>query len=1364
MRTLSKIGAGFAIAVCFFVAGCGGVGAAEAGVPAINQIVPQTVAAGSGNTTVEIVGSHISDATVVLWNGSPLSTTLVNDTTVATPVESASLAFPGTAELQLMNSVTGVKSAAVEFNISSNKNNAPALSIATTALPAGTVGKPYSVSLTATGGSAPYSWSFTSGRMPAGLSLDASGVLSGTPTAAGTFSVGLTLKDKSAPPQQKFIALTLIIAPAAVSPLGVVTTSLPAATYAASYSQTLQATGGTPSYGWAISSGSLPPGLSLSSTGVISGKAAMRGSFPFTATAKDSSSPQQSAAASLSITVVETPVSISTTSLAAGTAGTAYSQTLSATGGAAPYTWSVASGSLPPGVGLGAGGSLSGTPTSSGTFTFTASVSDASNPVQTRSITLSIAVAPVALKISQTSFALGFFGRPYMGGLQATGGTPGYSWSVASGSLPAGLTLNNTTGAISGTPSASGTAAFTAIVNDTGSPAQTASALVSITIAPTPLTITASTLLSVNVSSAYSQTLQAIGGTAPYQWSIRSGSLPAGLTLSPATGTISGTPSAAGTSTFTAIVTDSSNPVQTASVVLSILVNPSQSTLASVNPLSILAPASTSGTAGSAYSRTLGVTGGTSPYTWSVASGSLPAGLTLSSSGVVSGTLSSASSGSYGVTVSVSDSETPAQTASATMTIAVSAAAASPLQIVSSTLASGTAGSGYTQAFQATGGTPAYAWSVSSGSLPSGLSLSSSGVISGTPSVAGTSTFTATVTDSGSPAQSQSVAASISITAAQASNGTTWYVRPDGGTRYDSNVPNGQCNGQYDAPYPGSGGNQNCAFNDFRYMWDDGSLGNWGWVITGGDTVVIRGCAASANQQNPSSPDCRIGYDSATSNSTTNAWCWYAPNSDDGYGLNQGCYNPPIPAGTSGQHTRILGACAYGIYTCNPVNTYPYTANNLTQIFSGFGAMAALNLKSTQYVDVEGLEITTHNDGCISYGAPAYPKYCNSSASGGDDYGVQGVETGNTSANITLQDVYIHGFSASGLHGPIGGAITLTRVFSGFNGFAGWNFQDNADTPDAVGSTINASYVWMEGNGCNEQYPIVNTPFPAKSCYDDGSNGFGDSWSGQDTTLASFTCDHCSQIYNTKDGFIGPHAIIASLTITNSQSIGNMGQQWKWTTGTNSTTLFENNLTVGNCGRMAQQIPGAAQNFAQSSGLSGSYLSDFCRASGDMFSLNTNANSTELIAGNTEIGYNPTIFDLHCGTAGACGSSPWVFQNDLTIGYGTTTSYYPFTGEAPGLYYMMDSSIIVSSSYNVEYGVRNGDCAHGGTGILCTDPLLANEPAQGAYPLSSVLDISSVHPAIGSPVTGAGTPVNGLTTDYYGSTRPVPPSIGAVEP
>jgi Putative Ig domain len=973
-----------------------------------------------------------------------------------------------------------------------------------------------------------------------------------------------------------------------------------------------------------------------------------------------------------------------------------------------------------------------------------------------------VSISPLTISTSKLPQATAK--ASYTATLTATGGTSPYTWSMNSGRLPAGLSLANT-GTISGTPSSSGNYSFGVRVTDStsttgrGRSNKTTAATVTLTVAaasapvaPQALSITTSSLPSGAQGTAYSNSVVATGGTTPYAWSITSGSLPAGLSLSSSTGLISGTPTTSGTSSFTATVADAESPAQTKSVNLSIVVAPKAA-------LAITTSSLPSGTQGVAYSVGLAANGGTTPYTWSIASPTgLPPGLALASStGLISGTPTAA--GTSSVTFKVADSSSPVQTKSVTLSVAVAAAQKSSALTIGATLPSGTVNTGYSNSMTATGGTPAYTWSIASGSLPPGLTLAAtSGTISGTPTTSGTYNFTATVSDNSSPVQTASASTSIVVAAAVAPGpGTTWFVRPDGGTRYSSNVTAGLCDGQADVAYPGSGTNQHCAFNDVRYLWMDGTYGNSAWVISGGDTVVIRGCAALSSQQNPDAPHCRIGWDKATGNDSQNFWC-------AGVSAFWGCSMPPPPNGTASQHTRILGACAYGTYSCTPIdNNYPYTSNNLTQLFGGFGVGAVMYLSGSSYVDVEGLEITSHNGACTTLGSPVYPAGC-STSSPLSDFANWGVVFTNTTSNVTLQDLYIHGFTNLGIGGPIGGPITLTRVFSGFNAFAGWNFDDGSSTPDAPGSSITQSYVTMIGNGCLEEYPIVHTQFPALSCWDSSSGGFGDSWSGQNTELDSFTCDHCYIAYNTKDAAIGPHTLLKNLSVTNSSFVGNMGQQGKWGMEPNSATVFTNNLFVGNCNRMSQQLPGAAQNFNTSTGLNGSYLSNFCRAAGDVFDYFSDANSTVLFANNTIVTYSPTVFDFGCGTAGVCGTSPYVMKNNIFLGYTTSASYYPNSGQAPGLFYMAESSVSIASSYNIEFGVRNGDCSSGGTGIICSDPQLVSEPAQGTVPPESTLDNFNFYPATGSPAIGAGVAVPGVTTDYYGVTRPNPPTIGAVEP
>jgi hypothetical protein len=166
-------------------------------------------------------------------------------------------------------------------------------------------------------------------------------------------------------------------------------------------------------------------------------------------------------------------------------------------------------------------------------------------------------------------------GQPYSASLAATGGVTPYSWSVTAGSLPPGLTLNSSTGQISGTVGfVAGTYYITVTVTDSESPANTSTGVLSITVTPAPLVITTTSLPAATGGQAYTATLAATGGVTPYSWSVTSGSLPPGLTLNASTGVISGTPDVTGTYSFTVTVTDDQSPPVTAtSQTLSITVS-----------------------------------------------------------------------------------------------------------------------------------------------------------------------------------------------------------------------------------------------------------------------------------------------------------------------------------------------------------------------------------------------------------------------------------------------------------------------------------------------------------------------------------------------------------------------------------------------------------------------------------------------------------------------------------------------------------------------------------------------------------------------------------------------------------------------
>ena len=553
----------------------------------------------------------------------------------------------------------------------------------------------------------------------------------------------------------KSVTSTVIITPAP----GITTTSLASGTVGTAYSATLQASGGAGTLTWSLASGSsLPAGLSLSGSGTISGTPTAAATTDFTVKVTDSSAAQGgplSATQKLSATINPIALTITTTSLADGIAGTAYSASLAASGGTGSISWRVTTGNLPGGLTLSDSGDISGTPTAAGTTNFTVTATDSSTPPQTAKQALTITINS-KLVITSTSLPNGLVSTAYSTTLASSGGAGTITWSVSSGSLPAGLALSGS-GTISGTPTTAGTSSFTVQAKDSGTPQQTAQQQLSIAIYA-GLTITTTSLPNGTANSAYSATLKSAGGTNPITWSVSQGNLPAGLTLS-SSGTISGTPSAAGTSNFTVSATDSSTPAQTKTQALSIVINPA---------LSITTTSLPAGTVATAYSENIQTSGGALPITWSVSAGALPAGLTLAGNangvGVISGTPTAYGSTTF--TVTATDSSSPPQSVNQQFTLVINNVG---LSITTTSLPNATVGVAFSASLQASGGTSPYTWTVATGSaLPGWLTLSGSGTnwkLSGTPMAAGTANFSLTVTDSSSPAQSKTVALSITIAA-----------------------------------------------------------------------------------------------------------------------------------------------------------------------------------------------------------------------------------------------------------------------------------------------------------------------------------------------------------------------------------------------------------------------------------------------------------------------------------------------------------------------------------------------------------------------------------------------------------------------
>jgi hypothetical protein len=213
----------------------------------------------------------------------------------------------------------------------------------------------------------------------------------------------------------------------------------------APFNQTFTATGGTTPYTWSILNGALPAGITLNSNGLISGIPTETGSFNLTVQMIDAG--DLTSTKSLSLTIDPSPITITTSSQLPGAVKSlAYIQTLNATGGLAPSSWSLFSGLLPVGLSLNSNGTITGTPTTPGVATFTALLTDSNGVLAAKSFALTVHTTRQIPVMNPSSLGTISVGSLFSHIFSATN----YPQTYSASGLPAGLTLNTTTGPIPG--------------------------------------------------------------------------------------------------------------------------------------------------------------------------------------------------------------------------------------------------------------------------------------------------------------------------------------------------------------------------------------------------------------------------------------------------------------------------------------------------------------------------------------------------------------------------------------------------------------------------------------------------------------------------------------------------------------------------------------------------------------------------------------------------------------------------------------------------------------------------------------------------------------------------------------------------
>jgi hypothetical protein len=680
------------------------------------------------------------------------------------------------------------------------------------------VNAPFSLILNGTGTNDPRfaNVSISAGALPPGLTLTLGGitsgylaVIAGTPTQAGSYPFTVQMKDTSISdlPQMVTASATIVVD----THLTIVKSSLKNAVQGQGFSDSFSAVDGTAPYQWSIT-GNVPPGLTLNAAnGTLSGATTGYGPYSFTVSVTDASAPVESDKATATMSVVTVLTLMEPSSLTAYL-GQPYSAVLNANGGSPPYKWGLVSGSLPAGLTFNSLGGITGTPTQLGVFSIVLGATDAGNPPQTASQGVTLTVTPVPLTVSGEPLSPAPVNVAYHSQIGVYGGTPPFSWTVSSGNLPLGLTLNAATGSIDGTPTQSGIFNFVPQITDAGNPAQVATANEFIVVqqglgrndsiaTATPLGNIGSTTIPVQYSiSPYVDPINATTSnpdTDYYRLVATGGSTvhvetradrdfgldlldtvveilnSSGQRLTTCTkpsftstcmnDDIDATtrdssldlkvPAAANANTtFYLHVLDwrgDARPDMPYHLIVSGVIDP-----LSISPKTLGAGA----TRGVSYQQQFTTTGGTGAVTWSLSGGALPPGWAISTVGLLSGTATT--DGTYTFAITAKDSANPAQTSAQQFTLQI----AEPVVITSSaTFPNACVNKPYSFQVTTTGGLPPLHYSGVTSQNWIGINSDQTGLFTGSSPLTGTFTGGFGVWDSAQPPSAAGQTISITV-------------------------------------------------------------------------------------------------------------------------------------------------------------------------------------------------------------------------------------------------------------------------------------------------------------------------------------------------------------------------------------------------------------------------------------------------------------------------------------------------------------------------------------------------------------------------------------------------------------------------
>jgi hypothetical protein len=594
----------------------------------------------------------------------------------------------------------------------------------------------------------------------------------------------------------------------------------------------------------------------------------------------------------------------------------------------------------------------------------------------------------------------------------------------------------------------------------------------------------------------------------------------------------------------------------------------------------------------------------------------------------------------------------------------------------------------------------------------------------------------------------------------------TWYVRQHGGTPYinGTQTPLGQCDGLHDADYGGTGTDQPCAVGNLSYLFYDQVTANHDqWMINGGDTVIVR--------QNPS------GYQMGLTQLSP-AWGGSAT-----VPINCGnpdCYMPTIPSGTASQHTKILGE-NYASCTSTSAKTL---------LYGSWAERFIFNVRNSQFVDVACFELTDQSN--CGYKGSFSPNCSNSTF----NYGAYGVLETAMSSFDTFTDINCHGIGSECFFGAMGDvSFTLNRVriqapFTGIDTDDLPNGKDNISVTGGITMTNSIT----EFVGCTEEFPIAHN-YPYFQCLDQ-NGGQGDGF-GTANASGTYIFDHDIWRYNYQDGLDMLHSFPQSVTVTNSQSYGNIGNSMKF--GSADFLTLQNILSISNCERVGYTI--GDEPFTPNPS---NYT--LCRAGGGNFLLNMTSYGKLTFQNITAIGYAGTAINVGCGQGfDNCSTNPAAMQNVIVQGFACNSSTAGCNGSNMSAICSLNVTLQndcdgtlsdfpthqgwATRTNNIYNGINHCPLTLTGTetcnnsptssapGFLYNQttntilPNLASQELMDPYTIPASYNGTYLigtgagyYPAAGSSLISAfGTPIAGLTLDSVGFTYANPPSIGLLQ-